>query len=72
MIDQTLSDLNLRKRYGINILTIKRQKNSDSDDAEDQEYHSVGIPDANTEIKSGDRLVLMGHKNDCEKIVDMD
>jgi trk system potassium uptake protein TrkA len=72
MIDQTLSDLNLRKRYGINILTIKRQKNSDSDDAEDQEYHSVGIPDANTKIKSGDRLVLMGHKNDCEKIVDMD
>ena len=36
------------------------------------EFHSVGIPNAGSEIKSGDRLVLMGHKNDCEKIVDMD
>jgi trk system potassium uptake protein TrkA len=69
MIDQTLSELNLRKRYGINILTIKRQK---GDDSGEKEFHSVGIPDADSKIKSGDRLVLMGHKNDCEKIIDMD
>jgi trk system potassium uptake protein TrkA len=72
MTGHTLTDLNLRERYGINILTIKRQKDGASDDSEDREFHSIGIPDASSQIKSRDRLVLMGHKNDCEKIVDMD
>jgi trk system potassium uptake protein TrkA len=75
MVDKTLSELNLRKRYRINILTIKRQKeeaSDDSDDPDDDQFHSVGIPDASTKIENGDRLVLMGHKDDCEKIIDID
>jgi trk system potassium uptake protein TrkA len=72
MIDQTLTSLNLRERYGINILTIKRQEDVASDESEEKEYHSIGIPDAKSKIKSGDRLVLMGHKKDCEKIIDLD
>lgn len=76
MIGETLNSLNLRERYGINILTIKRQKNDSSDESEEKEeekeYHSIGIPDAKSKIKSGDRLVLMGHKKDCEKIIDLD
>ncbi len=72
MVDKTLSDLNLRERYRINILTIKRQMESSSDDSEEEEFHSIGIPDASSKIESGDRLVLMGHKDDCEKIIDLD
>lgn len=71
LIGQTLSDLNLRERYGVNILTIKRPKDTSGDDSEEKEYHSVGIPDANSKIQSGDRLVLMGHKEDCEKMMEL-
>ena len=72
MIGQTLSSLNLRKRYGINILTIKRLKEGTEDESEENEYHSIGIPNADSKIQTGDRLVLMGHKEDCEKIVALD
>jgi trk system potassium uptake protein TrkA len=75
MVDQTLSELNLRKRYRINILTIKRRTEDTDDGSEESDsgdFHSVGIPDASSKIKSGDRLVLMGHKDDCEKIIDID
>ncbi|HKL14431.1 MAG TPA: TrkA family potassium uptake protein [Balneolaceae bacterium] len=72
MIGQTLSSLNLRKRYGINILTIKRLQSDTSGDSEENEYHSIGIPNADSKIQTGDRLVLMGHKEDCEKIVALD
>jgi len=72
MIGQTLSSLNLRKRYGINILTIKRLQSDTEDESEENEYHSIGIPNADSKIQTGDRLVLMGHKEDCEKIVALD
>jgi len=72
MIGQTLSSLNLRKRYGINILTIKRLQEGTEDESEENEYHSIGIPNADSKIQTGDRLVLMGHKEDCEKIVALD
>lgn len=71
MIDQKLVDLNLRERYGVNILTIKRPKTNEPDDAEDEEYHSIGIPEGKTRLKAGDTLVVMGTKKDCEKMMEL-
>ncbi len=67
----TLDELNLRKRYGVNILTIKRPQTDESTAKKDENYHSTGIPDGKTKLKSGDRLVLMGHKKDCEKMMEL-
>lgn len=71
MVGQTLEDLNLRKRYGVNILTLKRPEKSENDGSVEIEYHSTGIPEGKTKLTSGDRLVLMGHKKDCEKMMEL-
>lgn len=71
MIGHSLTDLNLRKRYGVNILTIKRPQMNETDDEVKTEYHSIGIPEGKSKLKSGDRLVLMGHKKDCEKMMEL-
>lgn len=71
MIDYTLKDLNLRERYGVNILTIKKPQKDQSDNTGKTKYHSVGIPDGNTKLKSGDKIVLIGKKQDCEKMMEL-
>jgi len=69
MINVSLTDLNLRERYGVNVLTIKRPESNQKMDSKTTKYNSTGIPEGKTKLKIGDRLVIMGHKKDCEKMM---
>lgn len=65
MADYTLSELQLRKRYGVNILTIKRI----DPDGDSEKYVSRGIPSGDTKLKKGDKIIVLGNKLDCEKML---
>lgn len=69
MINNTLAELNLRKRYGINVLTIKRLTDEKPDDSEKKVYQSLGVLDGGTRIKKGDKFVLLGNKKDFDKMI---
>lgn len=56
-VGKTLADLELRKKYGITVIAVK-------DSA--QKIHLA--PEAGSEIKSNDRLVIIGKKSDIEKL----
>jgi len=71
MINHTLNELNLRKRYGVNILTIKRLNIETSEGIKKNTYRSVGIPDGATKLKKGDKIVLLGNKKDCDKMLEL-
>lgn len=55
-IGQSLMDLNMRANYGINVMAIKHGTDID-----------IAV-DANTTIKDGDVLVVIGHNDDLKKI----
>lgn len=71
----TLSELKLRKRYNVNLLTIKRPKrkpsgyNIEEKDTK-KDYIILGVLDANTKILKGDRLVIMGTHETIDKLID--
>lgn len=71
MINHTLTELNLRKRYGVNILTIKRLEAESSDGIKKKIFKSLGVPDGTTKLKKGDKFVLLGNKNDCDKMLEL-
>ena len=54
IIGQTLIDLNIPQRFGINIAAIKRNYN-------------IVVPQANTEIKEGDVLLVIGENKDISE-----
>lgn len=55
-IGQTLMGLNVRRKYGVNILAIHRQEQFDMSPAPDRVF------------KEGDTLLVMGKKTDIEKL----
>jgi trk system potassium uptake protein len=71
MVNHTLTELNLRKRYGVNILTIKRLKKDQSDATSEKTYQSLGIPGGSTKLKEGDKFVILGNKKDCDKMLEL-
>lgn len=69
----TLSDLKLRERYQVNLLTIKRPKDKAPTvkGGEPEPYMEVlGVLTATTKIRPGDRLVVMGEHTDINKLID--
>lgn len=64
MIGYTLEELKIRKRYNLNLITIKRLKNS-------EEYENIGILTGNTKVEEGDHFILVGKKENCDKMMNI-
>lgn len=70
MVGYTLEELEIRKRYQLNLITIKREVQSDSRVKSDKRYKPIGILSGKTKIKKGDRFILFGSKKNCDKLLD--
>lgn len=64
MIGYTLKELKIRKRYNLNLITIKRMKNS-------EEFENIGILTGSTKVKEGDHFILVGNKENCDKMMNI-
>lgn len=69
----TIEELKLRQRYNVNLLTIKRLKESEEEfeGVSKKEVEIFGVLDPSTKIRSNDRLVVMGHHEDINKLIEM-
>lgn len=70
MAGYTLSELEIRKRYQLNLITIKRLSESGQKIGLPEQYKTIGVLDGTTEIKENDRLLLVGHKDDVDKMME--
>lgn len=72
MVGYTLSELKMRQRYSVNLLTIKRARKSkvEVQGAQGEEIEILGVLEPTTKIKANDRLVLMGRHEDINKLID--
>lgn len=70
MVGYTLKELNLRQRYQLNVITIKRLSKADQKAGLPEHYRPIGIPKATTKVKEDDRLLMVGHKDDVDKLIE--
>jgi trk system potassium uptake protein TrkA len=71
IIGRRLDDLDLRRRYNINLITIKRQEVIKKGDKEIIEHHIIGVPQNDTVIEMNDTLLLMGIDRDISKFIEV-
>lgn len=70
-LGKTLRELDLRNRFNVNLITIKRVKVSTDDRGNEERDESVvGVPTAETVIEPNDVLVLMGRERDIHRMID--
>jgi CIC family chloride channel protein len=60
LVGRTLSELEVRSRYGVQILLVRRHKPGS------EELHDI-VPEGSTRIEAGDRLVLLGSRAAVER-----
>lgn len=70
MVGYTLSELEIRKRYQLNIITIKRLSKTDQKIGLSKQYYPMGILEGSTKIKKNDRLLLVGSKDNVDKLLE--
>ncbi len=71
-IGKTLFDLNLRNRYSLNLVTIKRieRKRGLLTLGEQEVVRIIGVPTPETVIEEHDILVLFGREKDIKRLYD--
>lgn len=69
LIGFSLEELELRKRYEVNLLVIKRWQPADKRISKDQPYE-VQLVTAKTKIREKDRLVILGNKQNIQRLIE--
>jgi trk system potassium uptake protein len=71
--NRTLEDINLRDRYGLTLVTLKRQYEAGKDDEGDMtfEEHIIGVPKSETVIYESDTLVVFGTLRDVKRFIEI-
>jgi trk system potassium uptake protein TrkA len=71
IVGKRLDDLDLRRRYKINLITIKRlQPVTDKKGNKILDYHIIGVPQSETIVQEKDTLLLMGIDRDITKFIE--
>lgn len=70
MVGYKLSELNLRNRYGINVLTVKKPSGPAAG-GEEPSHETTEVAHPSTRLNRGDKMVVLGNKEDCRKLLDV-
>jgi trk system potassium uptake protein TrkA len=70
MVGYTLKELEIRKRYELNLITIKRSVALEGEIGPEEQYKPIGILRGSTEVKKGDRFLLVGRKENVDKLLE--
>lgn len=69
IIGRSLSDIDMRKRYLINLLTLKEEIETDKNESGEKKYRIAGIPAGDTIVQSNHFLVLFGKRENLERFI---
>lgn len=68
LIGKSIAELDLRGRYGVNLVTIKRGAPEPADD-QFEGGHPIGVPTPQTRFEVGDSLIVFGKEAGIQKLV---
>lgn len=69
--DKTISDIDLRKRYNLNLITIKRMFEESKEGKVVKTEHIIGVPRADTILLETDILIVLGKSRDVDRFVQL-
>jgi trk system potassium uptake protein TrkA len=70
VIDHTIQEINLRERYNLNLITIKRKFTEEKNGEVEEIFKVLGVPHPATKLQSNDILILLGKVADVDKFVE--
>lgn len=70
-IGRSLGDINLRDRYKLSLITIKKQFTVAGEQSENIEQHISGVPDSKTILEHSDNLVIFGKSRDIDRFMEI-
>lgn len=69
--NRTLADINLRNKYKLNLITLKREFETEVNGVKETEMHIVGVPGSDTVILATDTIIVFGTTKDIERFIDI-
>ncbi|NJO02476.1 MAG: TrkA family potassium uptake protein [Bacteroidia bacterium] len=69
--DKTVSEIDLRRKYNLNLITIKRIFDESKDGKIVQTEHIIGVPRPDTILYETDILIVLGKSKDVDKFVQL-
>lgn len=73
-VGKTISEIGLKDKYSLLLITIKRTKQSPKNNkrqSDEKQIETIGIPNANTSFRSKDIMVVFGNHEDIEKFLNL-
>lgn len=71
VVDQTISEVGLREKYNLNLITVKRLFEERKGDEMHKVEHIIGVPRADTFLKDTDIMILLGKSQDVTKFIEV-
>ena len=71
IINKSLTDIKLREKYQLNLITIKRAFEEMVGKEVVKVQHTIGVPKPTTTIFEGDYLIIMGQRKDVKKFIEI-
>lgn len=71
VIGRSLLDIDLRRRYNLNLITMKRSVEVERKGEMVREQHIYGIPKGESLIRENDSLILFGKRDHVERFIEI-
>jgi trk system potassium uptake protein TrkA len=70
-VGRTLGDIDLRDRYKLSLVTIKKETLVKENEEVSIEHHIAGVPDSKTAVEEKDCLVVFGKNKDIDRFIEV-
>lgn len=71
VVDQTISEIGLREKYNLNLITVKRFFEEKKGNEIHKVEHIIGVPRADTFLKETDIMIILGKSQDVNKFIEV-
>ncbi len=71
MANRNLGEINLRSKYNLNLITLKRETEVQKEFGVDKEWHILGVPNSETVLKESDTIIVFGLVRDIERFIEI-
>lgn len=69
--NRSLGDINLRSKYNLNLITLKRETEVIKDGEVVKECHILGVPNSETILIESDTIIVFGLVRDIERFIEI-
>lgn len=71
LTNRTIGEVNLRNKYRLNLITLKREFEVNHEGAAETEKHILGVPSSDTILYETDTIIVFGKARDIERFIEI-